>query len=107
MALTNIQVGNATSNGTFMTQLQGSLQKQINIVLNEASSTADYVVRRKFAQGAEKALLATAQNIAVVVAANLAAGGVVSDLSAVTDSQMDTAIVAVFTQVAFATILPS
>lgn len=107
MALTRTQVGNAASNGTFVTQLQGSLQAQINIVLGEASSTADYVVRRKFAQQAAKQLPQTAASIAVAVAAQLAAGGVVSDLNAVTDTQMDTAIVTIFTQVAYEVILPS
>src|SRR5690349_4224865 len=103
MALTRTQVGNAASNGTFVTQLQGSLQAQVNIVLGEASSTADYIVRRKFAQLCEKQLPAMAAALAVPVAAQLAAGGVVSDLNAVTDSQMDTAIVAIFTQLSYAT----
>lgn len=107
MALTLVQVGNAASNGTFVTQLQGSLQTQVTLVLNEASSTADYVVRRKFAQLLEKNLSSMASALAVPVAGQLAAGGVVSDLSAVTDTQMNTAVVAIFTQLAYATILPS
>jgi hypothetical protein len=107
MALTLTQVGNAGSNGTFITQLQGSLQTQITLVLAEAGTTADYVVRRKFAQLAEKNLGQTAAALAVPVAAQLAAGGVVSDLNAVTDTQINTALVAIFTQLAYATILPS
>ena len=107
MALTNTQVGGATNNPAFLTQLTGSLQAQVTIVLAEASSTADYVVRRKFAQLAEKQLPQMAAAICVPVAAQLQAAGVVTDLSVVTDTQMNTALVSIFTQLAYATILPS
>lgn len=107
MALTLVQVGGAPSNGTFLTQLTGSLQTQVTIVLAESSATADYIVRRKFAQLCEKQLPQMAAALAIPVAGQLAAGGVVSDLSAVTDTQMNTALVAIFTQLAYATILPS
>ena len=105
MALTLTQVGNAASNGTFLTQLQGGLQLTVTAILGEASSTPDYVVRRKLAQQIEKQLSAFALAFAVPVAQQLA--GTVSDLSVVTDAQMTTALSAIFTQVAYATILPS
>jgi len=105
MALTTTDIGNAATNGSFVIKVQGALQKYINLVAVEDESTADYVVRRKFMQRVAVNLSEFALRMAVSVAAVLP--GTVSDLNLVTDAQMDTAVAAVWTQTAYAYILPS
>ena len=106
MALSEKQIGEAGSIGTFVLQLQGALQKKCNTVLVEASTTPDYVVRRKFSQKVATNLPTFAGALAVSVASLLAS--VASDLQTVTDAQIDTALSdTMWTQNAYAYVLPS
>jgi ubiquinone biosynthesis protein UbiJ len=105
LALTNAQIGEAAGNGSFMMKLQGALQKHINTVLTEDESTNHYVVRRKFAQRVGLNLSGFAVAMAVSVASVLP--GTVSDLNTVTDTEINNAVIAVFTETAYAHILPS
>ena len=108
MAMTSAQLGNASSNGTFVSQLTGCLQRAVTTVLAEASSTANYVVRRKFAQKAEVQLAPMAQAMATAVAVQVAAvHPSYTDFPNFTDADVDAALAAIYDQVAFAAILPS
>ena len=108
MALTLSIIGAAASNGSFVTQVTAGLQSTVTAILGESSATADYVVRRKFAQRCEGNLAAVAQALAVAVATQVqATNGTHTDLTQITDTEVTNALSAIFTQQAYAIILPS
>ncbi len=109
MALSLSIIGGAAGVGSFVTQVQAGLQATCTAILAEASSTPDYVVRRKFAQLVEKNLPAFAQAMAVPVASQVQTNQptTYTDLTNVSDAHITTAISGLFTQVAYANVLPS
>ena len=92
-----------------MAQVQAGLQSTVTAILSESNATPDYVVRRKFAQVCEKQLTLYAQLIAVAVATQIQAANPTkyTDLTAIQDADVTNAISGIFTQQAYAAILPS
>ena len=109
MPLTLPIIGSANGVGSFVTQVQAALQATCTAILAEASSTPDYVVRRKFAQHCAKNLTTSAQALAVAVASQVQSANpsTYNDLTAISDAHISNAISAIFTQQAYAYILPS
>lgn len=110
MALSLQTVGNAAgSGGPFLAQVQAALQSTVTAILTESSATQDYVVRRKFAQKSALNIVGVASAIAVAVATQIQAANSAkyTDLSAIADADVTTAISGIFTQQAYANILPS
>ena len=109
MALSLSVIGGAANIGSFVTQVAAGLASTVTAVLGEANTVNDYPVRRKYAQLVDKNLTATAASIAVKVASQIQANQptTYTDLTAVQDAHITTALTGLFTQLAYETILPS
>jgi len=113
VALSLTTIGNAASIGGFLMQVQAGLQSTVTAVLGEAGTTPDYVVRRKFAQKVAQNLPAFSVGLAVAVAAQIKSANPTkyNDLTGtpipVADADVTAALSAIFTQQAYAYILPS
>mgnify|MGYP001594512547 CR=1 FL=1 len=107
MALLLAVIGTADT-GSVVAQVRAGLQGTVTAILAEANNTPDYVVRRKFAQKCATNLGSAAAGLAVAVITQVgAANPTYTQLSQVTDANILTALSAIFTQQAYAHILPS
>ena len=109
MALSLSIIGSAANVGSFVAQVQAGLQSTVTAILSEASTTPDYVVRRKFAQRCAGSLPQASQALAVAVATQIQAANPTkyADLTAIQDADVTTALSGIFTQQAYAASLPS
>lgn len=110
MALSLTVIGNAGGQGSaFVAQCSAALQSTVTAILTESSATADYVVRRKFAQKCALNIASTAQSLAVAIATQIQAAKptTYTDLTSIADIDVTNAFSSIFTQQAYASILPS